>query len=173
VQVSRIETERLLAETVEARLAHMKKEGTFKGKFTSYTHFIGYEGRCASPSNFDADYFYSLGLTAFMLVASGMNGYIASVRNLAAHPSKWIAGGIPLTMMMNIEMRQGLPKPVIKKALVELEGAAFKEFAAHRGEWALNTSYVYPGCVQYFGESAVCDAPTKTLLLEGGGRKKT
>jgi pyrophosphate--fructose-6-phosphate 1-phosphotransferase len=166
VQVSRIETERLFAETVASRLEQMKKEGTFKGKFASYTHFIGYEGRCASPSNFDADYCYSLGLTAFMLAASGLNGYIAVIRNLVAHPSKWVAGGIPLTMMMNVEMRRGVPKAVIKKALVNLKGAAFKEFAAYRNEWAVNTAYIFPGAVQYFGSYDVCDAPTKTLQLE-------
>jgi pyrophosphate--fructose-6-phosphate 1-phosphotransferase len=172
VQVSRIETERLLAATVEKRLDEMKKEGTFNGKFSSYTHFLGYEGRCSPPTNFDANYCYSLGLTAFMLVASGMNGYIASVRNLSAPPSQWIAGGIPLTMMMNVEMRHGLPKPVIKKALVNLSGAAFKKFAAKRGEWAVNTSYMYPAPPQFFGPPEISDAPTKTLLLEHPAKKE-
>jgi pyrophosphate--fructose-6-phosphate 1-phosphotransferase len=170
VMVSRIETERLLAATVEKRLSEMKKDGSFKGKFTSYTHFLGYEGRCSPPSNFDANYCYSLGLTAFMLVASGLNGYMASVRNLASPPSKWTAGGFPITEMMNIEMRRGLPKPVIKKALVDIKGAAFKQFAAKRDEWAVKTSYVYPGSVQFFGPVEISDAPTKTLLLEHNDR---
>ena len=166
VQVSRIETERLLAATVEKRLAEMKKEGAFNGKFSSYTHFFGYEGRCSPPTNFDANYCYSLGLTAFMLAASGVNGYIASVKNLAAPPSQWVAGGFPLTMMMNIEMRHGLPKPVIKKALVDLDGAVFKKFAAKRDSWAVSTSYVYPAPPQFFGTPDICDAPAKTLQLE-------
>jgi pyrophosphate--fructose-6-phosphate 1-phosphotransferase len=168
VQVSRIDTEILLAAMVERRIGELKKAGRFHGKFSPYTHFLGYEGRCAAPSNFDANYCYSLGLTAFTLAAGGMNGYIASVQNLAAQPSKWAAGGIPLTMMMTMEVRHGVPKPVIKKALVDLDGAAFQYYAAHREEWALKTGYVYPGAPQYFGPGAVCDAPTKTLLFEHG-----
>jgi pyrophosphate--fructose-6-phosphate 1-phosphotransferase len=172
VQVSRIETERLLAIAVEQRLARMKDEGAFNGKFSSFTHFIGYEGRCSQPSNFDANYCYSLGLTAFMLAASGLNGYIASVSNLVSPPSQWVAGGIPLTTMMNIEMRRGLPKPVIKKALVDIDGAPFKKFASQRDKWAVTTSYLYPAPPQYFGPADVCDAPTRTLLLEHPPKKK-
>jgi pyrophosphate--fructose-6-phosphate 1-phosphotransferase len=171
VQVSRIETERLFAATVEKRLAEMKNEGAFNGKFSSYTHFLGYEGRCSPPTNFDANYCYSLGLTAFMLAASGANGYIASVKNLAAPPAQWVAGGMPLTMMMNMEMRHGLPKPVIKKALVDLDGAVFKKFAAKRDEWAVNTSYIYPAPPQFFGPPEISDAPAKTLLLEHPEKK--
>jgi pyrophosphate--fructose-6-phosphate 1-phosphotransferase len=166
VQVSRIDTEKLLALAVEKKLAEMKKVGTYKGTFSSYTHFFGYEGRCAFPSNFDADYCYSLGFTAFLLIASGVTGYISSVQNLTLPADKWVAGGIPLTMMMNMEQRNGSKKPVIKKALVELDGKPFKTFAAYRDEWALNTSYVFPGAIQYFGPSEVCDQPTKTILLE-------
>ncbi len=166
VQVSRIDTEKLLALSVEARLAEMKKEGTYKGKFSSYCHFFGYEGRCAFPSNFDADYCYSLGYNAFVLIASGVTGYLSSVRNLTAPAEKWIAGGIPLTMMMNMEQRHGSKKPVIRKALVELDGAPFKAYADNRDKWAVETAYLYPGAIQYYGPSEVCDQPTKTLKLE-------
>ena len=166
VQVSRIDTEKLLALTVEKRLAEMKKEGTYKGKFSSYCHFFGYEGRCAFPSNFDADYCYALGYNAFVLIASGVTGYLTSVRNLTAPAYKWIAGGVPLTMMMNMEQRHGSKKPVIRKALVELDGAPFKEYASHREQWAINTDYLYPGAIQYYGPTEVCDQPTKTLKLE-------
>jgi pyrophosphate--fructose-6-phosphate 1-phosphotransferase len=166
VQVSRIDTEKLLALAVEKKLAEMKKAGTYKGKFSSYTHFFGYEGRCAFPSNFDADYCYSLGFTAFLLIAGGVTGYISSVQGLTLPADRWTAGGIPLTMMMNMERRHGSKKPVIKKALVELDGNPFKAFAAHRDEWAVNTSYVFPGAIQYFGPSEVCDQPPKTILLE-------
>ncbi len=166
VQVSRIETEKLLSSMVEARLAEMKKEGTYKGKFSSYTHFFGYEGRCAFPSNFDADYCYALGYTAFMLIVNGVTGYLSSVRNLTAPAAEWTAGGIPLTMMMNMEQRHGEKKPVIRKALVELDGKPFKEFAANRDEWAVNTSYLFPGAIQYYGPSEVCDLTTKTIKLE-------
>ncbi|NLK45306.1 MAG: diphosphate--fructose-6-phosphate 1-phosphotransferase [Treponema sp.] len=166
VQVSRIDTEKLLALSVEARLAEMKKEGTYKGKFSSYCHFFGYEGRCAFPSNFDADYCYSLGVNAFVLIASGVTGYLSSVRNLTAPADKWVAGGIPLTMMMNMEQRHGSKKPVIRKALVELDGAPFKAYAENREKWAVETAYLYPGAIQYYGPSEVCDQPTKTLKLE-------
>ena len=166
VQVSRIETEKLLSSMVEARLAEMKKAGTYNGKFSSYTHFFGYEGRCAFPSNFDADYCYALGYTAFMLIVNGVTGYLSSVRNLTAPAAEWTAGGIPLTMMMNMEQRHGEKKPVIRKALVELDGKPFKEFAAHRDEWAVNTSYLFPGAIQYYGPTEVCDLTTKTIKLE-------
>lgn len=166
VQVSRIETEKLLALSVEKKLAEMKAEGKYSGKFSSYCHFFGYEGRCAFPSNFDADYCYALGYNAFVLIASGVTGYLSSVRNLTAPADKWIAGGIPLTMMMNMEQRHGSKKPVIRKALVELDGKPFKEYEAHRDEWAVNTDYLFPGAIQYYGPSEVCDQPTKTLKLE-------
>ncbi|OAV72292.1 6-phosphofructokinase [Bacteroidales bacterium Barb6] len=166
VQVSLIETEKLLSEMVARKLAQWKKEGTFKGKFSALHHFFGYEGRCAAPSNYDADYCYSLGYTASCLIASGKTGYMSSVRNTTAPADHWIAGGIPVTMMMNMEKRHGEMKPVIRKALVELDGAPFKTFAAKREEWALTTSYVYPGPIQYFGPTEVCDEPTKTLQLE-------
>ena len=166
VQVSRIETEKLVASMVEERLAAMKREGAYAGSFSSYTHFFGYEGRCAFPSNFDADYCYSLGYTAFLLIASGVTGYLSSVRNLTAPATEWTAGGIPLTMMMNMEQRHGFKKPVIRKALVELDGKPFKEFAAHRDQWAVATSYLFPGAIQYYGPAEVCDLTTKTIRLE-------
>ncbi|MDD4661221.1 MAG: diphosphate--fructose-6-phosphate 1-phosphotransferase [Massilibacteroides sp.] len=168
VQVSLIETEKLLAEMVGTRLAEWKKEGKYVGKFATQVHFFGYEGRCAAPSNYDADYCYSLGYTASCLIAAGKTGYMSSVRNTTAPADKWIAGGIPVTMMMNMEKRHGEMKPVIQKALVKLEGAPFKKFASKREEWAINTDYVYPGPIQYFGPTEVCDQPTKTLLLEQG-----
>ena len=166
VQVSRIETEILLIEMVESRLAEMKSEGKFIGKFSHQHHFFGYEGRCAFPSNFDADYCYALGYTAFMLIAGGLTGYMSSVRNLSKPASEWIAGGIPVTMMMNLEVRHGKPKPVIKKALVELDGKPFKTFKAARKKWAEETSFRYPGAIQYYGPDEVCNAPTLTLALE-------
>ena len=166
VQVSRIDTEKLLALAVEKRLAEKKQEGTYCGKFSSYCHFFGYEGRCAFPSNFDADYCYSLGKTAFLLIASGLTGYLSSVRNLTQPASQWISGGVPLTMMMNIEQRHGEKKPVIKKALVELDGKPFEELVKNRDKWAIETSFVFPGAIQYYGPAEVCDAPTKTLILE-------
>ena len=166
VQVSLIETEKLLSEMVGRRLAEMKKEGKFNGKFASQHHFFGYEGRCAAPSNFDADYCYALGFNAAMLIGAGKTGYMSSVKNLTAPAEQWIAGGIPITMMMNMERRHGEMKPVIRKALVELDGAPFKAFASMRDEWAKNTSYVYPGPIQYFGPTEVCDQPTITLQLE-------
>jgi len=166
VQVSLIETEKLLAEMVANRLDEMEKEGKFKGKFSAQTHFFGYEGRCAAPSNYDADYCYSLGFTAAGLIGFGKTGYMSSVRNTTAPASEWISGGVPITMMMNMERRHGHLKPVIQKALVKLDGAPFKTFAAHRDTWAVNTDYVYPGPIQYFGPTEVCDQPTKTLQIE-------
>ncbi len=166
VQVSLIETEKLLSEMVDALLAKWAKEGKFCGKFAAQHHFFGYEGRCAAPSNFDADYCYALGTSAAQLVAAGKTGYMAIVKNTTAGTDEWKAGGVPITMMMNMERRNGEMKPVIRKALVELEGKPFKTFAARRDEWAKNTCYVYPGPVQYWGPSTVCDATTKTLMLE-------
>ncbi|MBM6864025.1 diphosphate--fructose-6-phosphate 1-phosphotransferase [Bacteroides caecigallinarum] len=166
VQVSLIETEKLLSEMVAKKLAAWKAEGKFVGKFSAQHHFFGYEGRCAAPSNFDADYCYSLGYTASLLIASGKTGYMSSVRNTTAPAAEWIAGGVPITMMMNMERRHGEMKPVIQKALVKLDGAPFKAFAAQREAWAKETAYVYPGPIQYFGPSEVCDQPTKTLQLE-------
>ncbi len=168
VQVSLIETEKLLAEMVGVKLDAWKKEGKYVGKFATQTHFFGYEGRCAAPSNYDADYCYSLGYTAAGLAGFGKTGYMSSVRNTTAPASEWIAGGVPITMMMNMERRHGEMKPVIQKALVDLNGAPFKTFASKRAAWAIHTSYVYPGPIQYFGPTEVCDQPTKTLLLEQG-----
>jgi diphosphate-dependent phosphofructokinase len=169
VQVSLIETEKLLIEMVAKRLAQLKAEGKYKGKFSAINHFFGYEGRCAIPSNFDADYTYSLGYTASILISEGKTGYMSSVRNLTAPAAEWIAGGVPITMMMNMEKRHGKMKPVIQKALVLLDGEPFKFFAAHREDWAdEKASYVYPGPVQYYGPTEVCDQPTRTLLLEQG-----
>jgi len=170
VQVSRIETEKLLIEMVENRLKEWRNEGTFSGKFSAQHHFFGYEGRCAFPSNFDADYCYSLGYNAFMLIASGITGYISSISNLSAPADEWKAGGIPVTMMMNLEQRHGSLKPVIKKALVELDGKPFNEFAENRKAWALKTSYTFPGAIQYYGPADVCDQPTITLALEQQGK---
>ena len=166
VQVSLIETEKLLSEMVATKLAAWKEEGKFVGKFGAQHHFFGYEGRCAAPSNFDADYCYSLGYTASMLIANGKTGYMSSVRNTTAPASEWIAGGVPITMMMNMERRHGEMKPVIQKALVKLDGAPFKKFVSCRDTWAKETAYVYPGPIQYFGPTEVCDEPTKTLQLE-------
>ncbi len=169
VQVSLIETEKLLIEMVAKQLAILKGEGKYKGKFASINHFFGYEGRCAIPSNFDADYCYSLGYAASILISEGKTGYMASVRNLTAPAAEWIAGGVPITMMMNMEKRHGAMKPVIQKALVKLDGKPFQYLAAHRESWAdANTSYVYPGPIQYYGPSEVCDLPTRTLLIEHG-----
>ena len=168
VQVSLIETEKLLAEMVDNRLSEWKEEGRYRGKFATQMHFFGYEGRCAAPSNYDADYCYSLGYAASCLIRSGRTGYMASVRNTTAPAAEWTAGGIPITMMMNMEQRDGVMKPVIRKALVQLDGAPFRAYAAMRDEWAMTTDYVYPGPIQYFGPSEVCDAPTKTLQLEQG-----
>ncbi|MBR6370684.1 MAG: diphosphate--fructose-6-phosphate 1-phosphotransferase [Bacteroidaceae bacterium] len=166
VQVSLIETEQLLADMVGVKLAEWKKEGKYVGKYSIQHHFCGYEGRCAAPSNFDADYCYSLGYNASMLIAAGKTGYMSSIKNTVAPADQWVAGGIPITMMMNMEKRNGEMKPVIRKALVELDGAPFKEFVSHRDEWARETCFVYPGPIQYFGPAEVCDQPTKTLKLE-------
>ena len=166
VQVSLIETEKLLSAMCEARLAEMKAEGKYVGKFGAQHHFFGYEGRCAAPSNFDADYCYALGTSAAQLIANGKTGYMAIVKNTTAPADQWIAGGVPITMMMNMERRNGEMKPVIRKALVELDGAPFKEFASKRDVWARETAYVYPGPIQYWGPTEVCDQPTKTLALE-------
>ncbi len=166
VQVSLIETEKLLSEMVAAKLAAWKKEGKFNGKFAAQHHFFGYEGRCAAPSNYDADYCYALGTSAAQLVANGKTGYMAIVKNTTAPASEWVAGGVPITMMMNMERRHGAMKPVIRKALVRLDGAPFKEFATHREEWAEKTAFVYPGPIQYFGPTEVCDQCTMTLKLE-------
>ena len=168
VQVSLIETEKLLSEMVASKLAAWKAEGKFVGKFAAQHHFFGYEGRCAAPSNYDADYCYALGTSAAQLVANGKTGYMAIVRNTTAPADQWVAGGVPITLMMNMERRNGKMKPVIKKALVRLDGAPFKEFAAHREEWAENTCFVYPGPIQYFGPTEVCDQCTMTLKLEQG-----
>ena len=166
VQVSLIETEKLLSRMVAKKLACMKKDGKYCGKFSAQHHFFGYEGRCAAPSNFDADYCYSLGFNASRLIATGKTGYMSVIKNTTAPAAEWIAGGVPITMMMNLEKRSGKMKPVIRKALVELDGKPFKFFAARREDWALNTCYVYPGSIQYWGPSEVCDQTTKTLQLE-------
>ena len=166
VQVSLIETEKLLSRMVATKLDAWKKEGKFNGKFSAQHHFFGYEGRCAAPSNYDADYCYSLGYNASRLIANGKTGYMSIIKNTTAPAAEWIAGGVPITMMMNMERRNGSMKPVIRKALVELDGAPFKFFAAHREEWAKNTCYVYPGPIQYWGPTEVCDQCTKTLALE-------
>jgi pyrophosphate--fructose-6-phosphate 1-phosphotransferase len=166
VQVSKIETEKLLIEMISAKLSEMKKSGSYNGKFSAQSHFFGYEGRCAFPSNFDADYCYSLGYNAFALINFGLTGYLSSVRNLTSPASEWIAGGVPLTMMMNMEKRHGEMKPVIQKALVKLDGPVFKQLQDNREDWAMNDRYLFPGAVQYFGPSSVCDITTVTLQLE-------
>ena len=166
VQVSLIETEKLLSEMVANKLAGWKKEGKFNGKFAAQHHFFGYEGRCAAPSNYDADYCYALGISASELISNGKTGYMAIVKNTTAPAEEWIAGGVPITMMFNMERRNGEMKPVIRKALVDLNGKPFKEFASHREEWRRNTCFVYPGPIQYFGPTEVCDQPTMTLKLE-------
>ena len=166
VQVSLIESEKLFSALVADKLAARKAAGTYNGKFGALHHFLGYEGRCAFPSNFDSDYCYSLGYNAFMLIQYGYNGYLSKISNLSKPASEWVAGGMPITKMMNIERRHGEDKPVIKKALVELEGAPFKYFEAHRDEWKYNTCFEYPGAIQYYGPSEVCDATTVTLALE-------
>ena len=166
VQVSLIETEKLLSDMCEAKLAEWKQEGKFVGKFAALHHFFGYEGRCAAPSNFDADYCYALGTSAVQLIANGKTGYMAIVKNTTAPAEEWVAGGVPITMMMNMERRNGEMKPVIRKALVDLDGAPFRTFASQRDRLARETAYVYPGPIQYWGPSEVCDRPTKTLELE-------
>lgn len=168
VQVSLIETDKLLIEMVGNRLKEWAAAGKFNGKFSAQGHFFGYEGRCAAPSNFDADYCYSLGFNAAMLIREGKTGYMSSIRNTTASAEQWIAGGVPITMMMNMERRHGEMKPVIQKALVKLDGAPFKKLVACRADWASNTAYIYPGPIQYFGPTEVCDQPTKTLQLEKG-----
>ncbi|NBF40352.1 MAG: diphosphate--fructose-6-phosphate 1-phosphotransferase [Spirochaetes bacterium] len=166
VQVSRIETEKLLIDMVESRLNEMKATGRFNGKFSAMRHFFGYEGRCAFPSNFDADYCYTLGYTACALIANGLTGYVTSVQNLARPAQEWEPAGVPLTMFMNLEQRAGQLKPVIRKALVELSDTPFRTFAAHRAEWEVKTSYRFPGAIQYYGPPEVCDKPTLTLEME-------
>ena len=166
VQVSLIESEKLFSGIVADKLKARKAAGTYKGKFSALHHFLGYEGRCAFPSNFDADYCYSLGYNAFMLIQYGYNGYLSKVSNLSAPASEWVAGGMPITKMMNIERRHGEDKPVIKKALVELDGAPFKYFEERREKWAEETCFVYPGAIQYYGPAEVCDITTITLALE-------
>jgi len=170
VQVSKIETEKLLISMIETKLAELKKAGKYSGKFSTQSHFFGYEGRCAFPSNFDADYCYSLGFNAFALINFGLTGYLSSVRNLTEPANNWIAGGVPLTMMMNMERRHGEMKPVIKKALVELDGPVFKKLETNREDWALNDRYLFPGAIQYFGPSSVCDITTVTLQLESSSK---
>ena len=170
VQVSLIETEKLLSDMVEAKLAEWKEAGKYAGKFSTLHHFFGYEGRCAAPSNFDADYCYALGVSAAQLIANGKTGYMAIVKNTTAPTDEWKAGGVPITMMMNMERRNGEMKPVIRKALVELEGAPFLKFCSKRDEWAKETCFVYPGPIQYWGPASVCDRTTRTLCLEQGGK---
>ena len=170
VQVSLIETEKLLSEMVGKRLETMRAEGKYVGKFSPLHHFFGYEGRCADPSNFDADYCYALGFNAACLINVGVTGYMSSIRNLVKPAVQWVPGGIPITMMMNMERRDGMMKPVIQKALVRLDGAPFRKFASQRHDWALNTCYVYPGPIQYFGPAEVCDQPSLTLQYEHKGK---
>ena len=166
VQVSKIESEKLVSSLVEAKLKELKKEGKYDGKFNALHHFFGYEGRCAFPSNFDSDYCYSLGYNAFMLIQAGCTGYLSSIRNLSKPATEWKAGGMPITKMMNIERRHGEDKPVIKKALVELDGKPFKYFAENRDVWAVDTCFTFPGAIQYYGPESVCDLTTVTLKLE-------
>ena len=168
VQVSLIESEKLFAALVGDKLKARKAAGTYTGKYATQTHFFGYEGRCAFPSNFDADYCYSLGYNAFMLIQYGFNGYLSKVSNLSKPAEEWVAGGMPITKMMNIERRHGEDKPVIKKALVELDGKPFKYFEEHRDQWAVETAYTFPGAIQYYGPTEVCDLTTRTLALEQG-----
>jgi pyrophosphate--fructose-6-phosphate 1-phosphotransferase len=172
VQVSRIETEKLLIDLVGDALRRLKADGKYSGTFSAQSHFFGYEGRCAAPSNFDADYCYSLGYTAAALIQAGLTGYMACVSNLSEPARKWVAGGVPLTMMMNMERRHGQSKPVIRKALVELKGRPFKQFARHRSTWAIEDDYVNAGPIQYFGPSSVCDATSLTLALEATKTQK-
>ncbi len=166
VQVSKIETEKLLIEMVSQKLEALKAQGKYNGKFSAQSHFFGYEGRCAAPSNFDADYCYSLGYNAFALIQFGFTGYLSCIKNLTKPASEWAAMGVPLTMMMNMEKRHGKMKPVIQKALVEINGPVFKELEKNRENWALNDKYIFPGAIQYFGPADVCDITTQTLILE-------
>ena len=168
VQVSLIESEKLFSEMVKTELEKRAKAGTYTGKFGTQHHFFGYEGRCAFPSNFDADYCYSLGYNAFMLIQYGYTGYLSKVSNISRPADEWVAGGMPITKMMNMERRNGEDKPVIRKALVELDGAPFRYFAEHREKWAVETCFTYPGAIQYFGPAEVCDPTTRTLALEKG-----
>ena len=172
VQVALIESEKLFSEMVAEKLAIKKENGTYTGKFSPVHHYFGYEGRCAFPSNFDADYCYSLGYNAFVLIQYGYNGYLSKISNLANSAEDWIAGGMPITKMMNIERRHGKDKPVIKKALVDLKGEPFKLFKENREKWAIETSYIYPGAIQYYGPAEVCDRTTITLSLESNNKKK-
>ncbi len=171
VQVSLIETDRLLVEMTGERLEAIRSEGKYKGTFKTHTHFFGYEGRCSFPSNFDADYTYALGYTASMLASNRRSGYMSAVRHLCDAAENWVPGGIPITQMMNIERRRGKDKPVIKKAMVDLEGKPFRALAAHREKWATGTHYVYPGPIQYFGPAEVCDIKTLTLSLENNTKE--
>lgn len=166
VQVSKIETEKLIIEMVRSKLKEMKKDGKYNGKFADQAHFLGYEGRCAFPSNFDADYCYALGYNAFVLIAAGLTGYLSSVKNLTLPAEQWAVGAVPLTSMMNMERRHGEMKPVIQKAIVKLDSPAFLELAKKRDEWAMNDEYLFPGAIQYFGPACVCDITTKTLCME-------
>ncbi len=166
VQVSLIESEKLFSALVADKLAARKAAGTFGGKFSAQHHFFGYEGRCAFPSNFDADYCYSLGYNAFMLIQYGYTGYLSKVSNLSKPAEEWVAGGMPITKMMNMERRNGKDKPVIRKALVELDGKPFTYFCEHRQQWAEETCFTYPGAIQYYGPAEVCDLTTRTLALE-------
>jgi pyrophosphate--fructose-6-phosphate 1-phosphotransferase len=172
VQVSQIETEKLLIDMAKVQLKELKKAEKYNGKFSTITHFFGYEGRCGAPSNFDANYCYALGYNASVLALNGMTGYLSSVKKLVKKPEQWECGGIPLTMMMNIERRKGKEKAVIQKALVVLDGAPFKALAKVRDNWAVTESYIYPGPIQYFGPSVVADMTTKTLQYEQAGKKK-
>ncbi|MCM1520703.1 MAG: diphosphate--fructose-6-phosphate 1-phosphotransferase [Lachnoclostridium sp.] len=171
VQVSLIETEKLLSEMVGKRLEQLRAEGKYNGKFAAQHHFFGYEGRCADPSNFDADYCYGLGFNAACLINAGVTGYMSSLRNLTKPSVQWVAGGIPITMMMNMERRHGEMKPVIQKALVKLDGAPFLKFASQRDQWAKDVCYTYPGPIQYFGPAEVCDQPSMTLQCEHPEKK--
>ena len=173
VQVSKIETEKLLIEMIKTRLAEMESQGEFMGKFSDQCHFFGYEGRCAFPSNFDANYCYALGFNAYALMQSGMTGYLSSVRNLTVPSTEWVAGGVPLTMMMNMEKRHGHMKPVIQKALVKLDGPVFKKLEANREDWAINDRYMFPGSIQYWGPASVADITTQTLQLESAAKLTT
>ena len=172
VQVSLIETEKLLVEMLRVKLAEMKKAGKYDGKFSAITHFFGYEGRCGVPSSFDANYTYALGYNAAVLALNKCSGYLSSVRKLTKKPQDWECGGIPLTMMMNIERRKGKEKPVIRKALVELKGEPFKFLAKNRNAWAMDDAYVFPGPIQFFGPAEVTDMTTITLLFEQGKKRK-
>ena len=170
VQVSLIETEKLISRMVADRLEEMREAGEYNGKFSTMHHFFGYEGRCSFPSNFDANYCYGLGYNAAGLVKAGVTGYMTLLRDLTKPVEQWVPGGIPITMMMNMERRNGEMKPVIQKALVKLDGAPFKKFASQRDQWAVDTCYIYPGPIQYFGPAEICDRPSMTLMYEAEDR---